>query len=99
MHYPGVLCVSADRIGVPLGGRADNRAVALLTVHVNRPDVVDDLVASLRRSGCGAWRIGPYSCTVRHEAAVDEREARTEVTFFLRAWEARHHFVCALVAG
>jgi hypothetical protein len=64
--------------------------VPSLTVHVNRPELVDDLVGALRKSGCWARRTGPWSCTVEHLAAVDETEARVEVTFFLRAWQARH---------
>jgi hypothetical protein len=72
--------------------------VTALTVHVNRPDLVDDLIAALRRSGCTARRIGPYSCAVKHDAAVNETEARVEVAFFLRAWESRHDFALALLA-
>jgi hypothetical protein len=64
--------------------------VGALTVHVNRPELVDDLVSSFLSSGCPARRMGPRSCAVEHESAVDEREARVEITFFLRAWQARH---------
>jgi hypothetical protein len=69
-----------------------------LTVHVDQPELVDDLVASFRSSGCRAHRTGIRSCAVRHEAARDEDEARVEVTFFLRAWQARHDVARALVA-
>jgi hypothetical protein len=72
--------------------------VTALTVHVNRPDLVDDLVACFRSSGCAARRTGPHSCAVQHTAALDEREARIEVRFFVRAWQARHGFTWALVA-
>ena len=64
--------------------------MSALSVHVNRTELVDDLVSSLRRSGCPARRTGPWSCTVRHATAVDEREARVELVFFLRAWQSRH---------
>ena len=59
-----------------------------LTVHVNRADLVEDLVSSFRRSGYSAERTGPWSCAVEHADAADEQEARVEVTFFLRAWGA-----------
>jgi hypothetical protein len=66
------------------------RPVSALTVHVNRAELVDDLVTSFRRSGCPARRTGPWSCSVRHATALDEQEARVELAFFLRAWQARH---------
>ncbi len=72
--------------------------MSVLTVHLDRQDLVDDLVASFHKSGCSARRTGPDSCAVDHHAAADEREAQIEVRFFLRAWQARHHFVRALVA-
>jgi hypothetical protein len=64
--------------------------VKALTVHVNRAELVEDLVSSFRRSGYTAERTGPWTCAVDHADAVDEQEARVEVTFFLRAWGARH---------
>jgi hypothetical protein len=61
-----------------------------LTVKLSRADLVDELVASFRRSGCAARRIGSFTCRVVHTAARDDQEAWTEVTFFLRAWKGRH---------
>jgi hypothetical protein len=61
-----------------------------VTVHVNRPELLDDLVRSFRQSGCIARRTGTSSCEVDHTAAADDQEARAEVQFFLRAWQARH---------
>ncbi len=72
--------------------------MAPLTVHIDRPDAVDELVASFRKSGCEARRTGPRSCTVEHTSAADEREARIEIAFFLRAWQARHRLARALLA-
>jgi hypothetical protein len=63
--------------------------VSVLTVHVNRAELVEDLVSSFRRSGYAAERTGPWTCAVEHADALDEKEARVEVTFFLRAWGAR----------
>ena len=70
-----------------------------LTVHVNRAELVEDLVRSFRRSGYTAEQTGPWTCAVLHADALDEQEARVEVTFFLRAWGARHHRAQALLAG
>jgi hypothetical protein len=72
--------------------------VKALTVHVNRPDLVDELIASFRRSGCAARRVGLLSCAVMHATALNEREARVEVTFFLRAWQARYRHAHASLA-
>jgi hypothetical protein len=69
-----------------------------LVVHVERPELLDDLIDSLRRGGCPARRTGARSCSVELVAAVDEREARIELAFFLRAWRARHGGVRALLA-
>jgi hypothetical protein len=69
-----------------------------LIVHVDRPELLEDLIASFRRGGCPTRRTGPRSCLVDHAAALDEDEARIEVTFFLRAWRARHGGVRALLA-
>ena len=60
------------------------------TVLLNRADLVDDLVTSLRRSGCDAHRTGSRACQVVHADALDEDEARTELAFFLRVWQAGH---------
>ncbi len=73
--------------------------MAALTVHVNRADLVDDLVASFQTSGCSARRIGIRSCAVEHMSAWDQNEARVEVTFFLRAWQLRHPLARASLGG
>ena len=68
-----------------------------LVVDLNRPDLLDDLVASLRRSGCSVRRLGWRSCAVHHVEATDETEARVEVAFYLRAWQTRHRNAQALL--
>jgi hypothetical protein len=71
--------------------------VATLIVDLNRPDLLDDLVASLRRTGCSVRRLGWRSCEVDHAEATDEIEARVEVAFYLRAWQLRHGTARALL--
>jgi hypothetical protein len=39
----------------------------------------------------------PWSCSVRHLQATDDREAQVEIAFFLRAWQTRHHDARALL--
>jgi hypothetical protein len=64
--------------------------VRTFTVHVDRADLVEDLVRAFRRGGYAAARTGPWTCTVEHADALEDQEARVEVAFFLRAWGARH---------
>jgi hypothetical protein len=71
--------------------------VNALAVHVNRPELVDDLMRALRRSGCTVRQTSPWSCSVRHMQAADEREAQVELAFFLRAWQTRHRNARALL--
>jgi hypothetical protein len=90
---------SADRLARRGRGFAILEPVTELTVHLNRADLVDDLVAAFRASGCAARRIGLRSCAVEHAAAYDDNEARVEVTFFVRAWQLRHPVARASLAG
>jgi hypothetical protein len=72
-------------------------SVKALAVHVNRPDLVEDLMKALRRRGCTVRQTSPWSCSVRHLQATDDREARVEIGFFLRAWQTRHRNAQALL--
>jgi hypothetical protein len=73
--------------------------VTALIVSVNRPELLDDLLASLRRNDCFASRTGSRTCVVEHPAAVDDAEARVEIAFFLRAWQSQHPDAVATLAG
>jgi hypothetical protein len=61
-----------------------------MLVHVNDPTALKSLVDSLLRADCSCRRTGCETIEVRHPAAVNEREARLELTFFLKAWSAQH---------
>ncbi len=61
-----------------------------MLVHVNDPCALTALAASLGRAGCLCRRAGRSTFVVRHPQAVDEREERLELVFFLKAWEAQH---------
>ena len=64
--------------------------MSALIVYVNRAELVEDLVGEFRRSGYEVERTGPWTCAVEHADALDPHEAQVEITFFLRAWGARH---------
>jgi hypothetical protein len=61
-----------------------------MLVHVTDPSALKALVASLARAGCSCRRTGRASVEIRHPEAVDGREERLELTFFLKAWSAQH---------
>jgi hypothetical protein len=48
--------------------------------------LIDDLV----RGGCVPSKVDDETVEVIHPHAANLREARTELTFFLRAWQSRH---------
>jgi hypothetical protein len=73
--------------------------VTALIVNVNRPELLDDLLVSLRRNDCLASRTGSRTCVVEHPAAVDDAEARVEIGFFLRAWQSQHPDASATLTG
>jgi hypothetical protein len=56
-------------------------------VTVSIGALLPDLVDSLRNAGCLAAQLSDYTCAVRYPRAFDEREARSEVEFFVRAWQ------------
>jgi hypothetical protein len=64
-----------------------------MRVHVNDPSALRSLVDCLRRADCSCRRVGRRTVDVVHAAALDDREARLELTFFLNAWAAQHPHV------
>jgi hypothetical protein len=61
-----------------------------MRVRVSDSACVDVLVDDLRRGGCVPARVDEETVEVIHPEAADAREARTELGFFLRAWQSRH---------
>jgi hypothetical protein len=61
-----------------------------LRVHISRPELGEDLAAALAAGDCHCARVHDDTFVVVHRAAADDAEARVELRFFLRAWEARH---------
>jgi hypothetical protein len=62
----------------------------VIRIHVNDAGWVDALAGDLLRSGCVPTRVDDETVDVIHPDATDAREARTELRFFLRAWQSRH---------
>lgn len=73
--------------------------MTIFTVYLDRPELVDDLVAALRGGGCRARRAGRRTCAVAHVDAANDAEARVELAFFLRAWQERHGAARVLLAS
>jgi hypothetical protein len=56
-------------------------------VTVSIGALLPELIDSLRNAGCFAAQLSDHTCAVRYPRAVDERELRSEVEFFVRAWQ------------
>ena len=61
-----------------------------MRVRLSDPSHARDLALALARGDCVATPAGLDMLTVVHPSARDEEEARTELLFFLRAWQAGH---------
>jgi hypothetical protein len=53
----------------------------------------------LTRNGCRADQIAPNVCRIVYPRAWTAREAQLELTFFVRAWQANHPGVRAVLSG
>jgi hypothetical protein len=60
------------------------------TVHLNDPDLVEDLIERLRGSDCIVERIGLRSSAIRSGWPVDDDAASYELDGYRRAFEALH---------
>lgn len=61
-----------------------------MRIRISDPRLLPQLVESLVRGGCVPSALDAETCEVWHPLAFDESEARTELTFFLRAWSRQH---------
>jgi len=61
-----------------------------MRVRLSDPSHARELALALARGDCMVTPAGLDTLTVVHPFASDEEEARTELLFFLRAWQARH---------
>jgi hypothetical protein len=61
-----------------------------MRVQLSDPSYLQDLILALRHGDCLATPTGLDTLVVVHPWARDDEEARTELLFFLRAWQASH---------
>jgi hypothetical protein len=60
-----------------------------MRIRLSDPFHVDELDASLRKAEIVSVRADDSTLVVLHPLAMDESEAETELTFFVKAWCAR----------
>jgi hypothetical protein len=61
-----------------------------MRVHLSDSSLLGALTEDLLRGGCVPSAAGDGALDVIQPDARDAREARLELTFFLRAWQSRH---------
>lgn len=61
-----------------------------MRVLLSKSEFLDELAEALRAADCVVRTVGDRSVDVAHPLAHDEEEARLEVAFFVRAWQASH---------
>jgi hypothetical protein len=70
-----------------------------MKVHLSDPRYLFELVNDLLRGGCVSRALDEGTLEVVHPHAETAEEARTELTFFLRAWQSRHPDVAVWLAA
>jgi hypothetical protein len=61
----------------------------MLRIHIyNDPAALGELRQALADADCSVSQVGEDTLLVTHPLAVDEAEARFELAFFLKAWQA-----------
>ena len=61
-----------------------------MKVHLSDPSYLFELVSDLLRGGCVSRPVDDETLEVVYPDAETADEARTELTFFLRAWQSKH---------
>jgi len=61
-----------------------------MKVHVSDSACVTELVRHLLRGGCMPLVVDETTLELVYPDARDAKEAATDITFFLRAWQSRH---------
>jgi hypothetical protein len=71
--------------------------VTAVTIEIDVPDLLPQLLDGLEAAGCSAEVIGAGACRVVHTEALDDNEALTELRFFVRVWAGGHDGVTAIL--
>ena len=61
-----------------------------MRVEVSDPNLVEDLLESLRNAQCDVVRTGAVTLEVRFGWPLADEASRYELDGYLRAWEAMH---------
>jgi hypothetical protein len=69
-----------------------------LRLELSDERLLGELIHALARHGCLADRIAPNACRIVHPRAWTPDEAQLELSFFLRAWQANHPGVVAVLS-
>jgi hypothetical protein len=77
---------------------ADNQDQIAMKVHVSDSSYVRELVDDLLRGGCMPRTVDQGTLEVVYPEADSADQARTELTYFLRAWQSAHPDVDVQVA-
>jgi hypothetical protein len=67
------------------------RAVCGMRIRISDPELLDDLVESLRRANCPVEVTGPETLDVKSPSPLlTSEQARQEIAFYLAVWQVRH---------
>ncbi|MGN6429169.1 MAG: hypothetical protein ACTHNB_00355 [Gaiellaceae bacterium] len=69
-----------------------------LKLELNDENLLGELMGALARQGCLTDPIGPNACRLVAPRGWTAREARLEIGLFVRAWQARHPGVQAVLS-
>jgi hypothetical protein len=70
-----------------------------VTVEIDPPKLLPQLLAGLRAAGCMTQRISSHACRVVPTPGVDRDAALCELRFYVRAWALRHGDVAVSVSS
>jgi hypothetical protein len=69
-----------------------------MRIRLSDAALMEALIEAFAAADCRCERVAADVCEVFHPAARDESEARTELVFFVRAWEQQRPGVRATLA-
>ena len=70
----------------------------MMKLELSDEALLVEIMGALARHGCLTNRIAPRACWIVYPRAEDTREAWLEVGFFIRAWQAQHPGVNAVLS-
>jgi len=70
-----------------------------MKLELSDEKLLGELMGVLAGHGCRADQIAPNVCRIVYPRAWTARDARLELTFFVRAWQVNHPGVRAVLSG